>query len=71
VKKICIKCKSELPADLAHFYSNYQNKDGLEGKCMECKREYQKARRGSCKKKTREPLIVWSKVMAAKLPTEY
>jgi broad-specificity NMP kinase len=41
--KICAKCKRELP--LTMFTTNRSTKDGLQGHCRECQREYDRRRK--------------------------
>lgn len=36
--KVCISCKTELPATLEYFYRSQYKRDGLYGHCKECHR---------------------------------
>ena len=38
--KVCSRCKRELPK--SEFYSSSNAKDGLQGICIQCKKEYAK-----------------------------
>lgn len=40
--KICTKCKKELPATSKYFAAHRSTKSGLQYRCKECAREYDK-----------------------------
>lgn len=60
--KKCPKCGRELPT--TEFYTNRHNKDGLQDKCKDCQREYQ---RKKAKKKKIAALNIEDKVETKKV----
>lgn len=52
--KTCSKCKTEYPATTEYFSQKNSSKDGLDGRCKACHREYRAANKEKINKYNRE-----------------
>ena len=52
LKKRCYTCRGELPVD--SFYRDRNAKDGLQGVCKACRKEYEQSEKGKAAKRKKE-----------------
>ena len=59
MSKICAKCKQEKPLTAEYFFKQSNNKDGFEGQCKQCRKEYKKKWKENNREHVREVDKIW------------